>query len=49
MAKQIINQYVLYTIFDDCIGQATYTLFDTVNNTVQTFYNKIELQKVIGE
>jgi len=49
MAKTIINNYILYTIFDDVIGQATYTLFDTVKNTVQTFYNKQELKKVIGE
>ena len=49
MAKTVINNYILYTVFDDVIGQAVYTLFDTVNATVQTFYNKKELQKVIGE
>jgi len=49
MAKTVINNYILYTVFDDVVGQAVYTLFDTVNATVQTFYNKKELQKVIGE
>lgn len=48
MAKTVINNYIVYTIFDDEIGQATYTVFDTVNNTVQTIYNKKELQKVVG-
>ena len=49
MAKQqVINNYILYTIFDDVIGQAVYTLFDTIKETVQTFYNKQELKKVIG-
>lgn len=49
MAKTVINNYILYTTFDDCIGQAIYTLFDTIKDTVQTVYNKQELKKIIGE
>jgi hypothetical protein len=49
MAKTVINNYIVYTIFLDDIGQATYTVFNTVTDTVQTIYNKQELKKVIGE
>lgn len=49
MAKRILeNNLILYILFNDEIGQCIYTVFNEITGTVQTFYNKKELQNKIG-
>ena len=49
MAKRILeNNLILHILFNDEIGQCIYTVFNEITGTVQTFYNKKELQNKIG-
>ena len=46
MKKLVSGNLVMYITFDDTVGQAIYTIFDYVNNTVQTIYNKQKAEEL---
>ena len=49
MSKTVKNNYTIYAVFDDEVGNAIYTVFNSKDDTVTTIYNKNELNKYIGE